>query len=293
MHLFSHFKRAHGISVSQYAEMFPGVPYMSDKTKKKKSDLMSGEKNPGYNHQGRLSPFSTKFVGYSDMDESQSQEEIQNLKERVQQTMIENNSHITKLDYFTSRGYTEDEARDLLSQRQSTFSLEKCVEKYGREKGVQIWRERQEKWLATLDAKTEEEKQEINKKKLYKNGMQSKMEKKLFTMLKEVSSLDLTPQLILKRNDGSNKHYCYDIAFGNRIIEFNGDFWHANPKFYGAEDLIKHPKKPMVAKDIWARDKAKIEFAKSQGFDLIVVWESEFNESNQKTLDRCVEFLNK
>lgn len=71
----------------------------------------------------------------------------------------------TSLKYYTSRGYTLEEAKIALSERQSTFSLAKCIEKHGEVEGKKVWQARQDKWLATLDAKSDEEKAEINKKK--------------------------------------------------------------------------------------------------------------------------------
>jgi len=71
----------------------------------------------------------------------------------------------TQLDYYISRGYGQEEAEELLLERQKTFTLEKCIEKHGIEEGTKIWRERQDKWLATLDSKSDEEKAEINRKK--------------------------------------------------------------------------------------------------------------------------------
>ena len=37
----------------------------------------------------------------------------------------------TKLSYYLNNGMTEEEAKVALKERQSTFSLKKCIEKYG------------------------------------------------------------------------------------------------------------------------------------------------------------------
>ena len=71
----------------------------------------------------------------------------------------------TNLKYYTIRGLTEEEAKNALKERQTTFSLEKCIERYGEIKGKEVWQERQDRWQDTLNSKSEEEKNRINKSK--------------------------------------------------------------------------------------------------------------------------------
>lgn len=55
------------------------------------------------------------------------------------------------LEYYLSRGYSMDESEKLRSKRQSTFSLEICIDKHGLEEGTKIWKDRQDKWQKTLN----------------------------------------------------------------------------------------------------------------------------------------------
>lgn len=58
----------------------------------------------------------------------------------------------------------------------------------------------------------------------------------------------------------------------NICIEFNGDYWHANPEMY-KEDWY-HPIKKMYAKDIWEYDNNRSNSLKSEyDIDVITVWE--------------------
>jgi hypothetical protein len=41
----------------------------------------------------------------------------------------------------------EEEAKKALSERQTTFTLAKCILKYGEETGKQRWSDRQAKWM--------------------------------------------------------------------------------------------------------------------------------------------------
>lgn len=113
----------------------------------------------------------------------------------------------------------------------------------------------------------------------------SKSEQRLFNALK-LHIPDLRQQLAL----GS---YLYDIHRGNKIIEFNGDYWHANPETYLFEDIVGNilNNKPTYAYEIWAKDAKKKSLAESLGYEVMVVWESEFLEMPRSTIERCLEFL--
>ena len=54
------------------------------------------------------------------------------------------------LEYWMNKGFSKKEAIIKRSERQSTFSLEKCIEKYGEELGNKRWQKRQDKWINSL-----------------------------------------------------------------------------------------------------------------------------------------------
>lgn len=69
------------------------------------------------------------------------------------------------VDYWINLGYDEETAIKKVSEIQSTFSYEKCIEKYGVTDGKKVFNERQEKWQNTLESKSDDEKYKINIKK--------------------------------------------------------------------------------------------------------------------------------
>ena len=79
----------------------------------------------------------------------------------------------------------------------------------------------------------------------------------------------------------------YDIKHKDCIIEFNGDYWHANPKIYDNDDLIRGTK----AEDIWKRDALKISIAESHGFRTFVVWENDYINNKEKIIKDVVEWI--
>jgi len=136
---------------------------------KKKSERVAGSNNPAYQHGGRLSPYSKKFKKYEDGSASYS---IDDVIAKQQQTFQENpQNRNTTIEYYTHNYNVDEEtAKQMLSERQSTFSLRKLIDKYGEEVGTKLWSDRQEKWQETLNSKPQEEIDEINSRKVSINS---------------------------------------------------------------------------------------------------------------------------
>jgi hypothetical protein len=54
------------------------------------------------------------------------------------------------INYWLNKGFNLEESKIKLSDRQSTFSLEKCISKYGNDEGERVWAERQKRWQKSL-----------------------------------------------------------------------------------------------------------------------------------------------
>jgi hypothetical protein len=203
----------------------------------------------------------------------------------------------TTIEYYIKKGYSEDDSKNMLSSRQSTFSKDVCIEKYGLDFGLEIWKKRQNKWINTMDSKSDEEKIEINRKRLFNGSGYSKISQKLFWDIYEsfpennVHFEELNSEII--RYDKHNKrHYRYDYFdfTTKKVIEFNGDYWHCNPDKYD-ENYI-HTVIKMDAKTIWDRELQKIEWIKNRNYNVLVVWESEYRKNPKQILQKCIDFLN-
>lgn len=68
----------------------------------------------------------------------------------------------------------------------------------------------------------------------------------------------------------------YDIVCTERMkaIEYNEDYWHANPKLYDSDYFVK--KVGLTAEEIWKRDQIKIQDLITRGFEVKIVWENDF-----------------
>lgn len=88
-----------------------------------------------------------------------------------------------------------------------------------------------------------------------------------------------------------NKYNFFDLCMpsNNKIIEINGDFWHANPKIYS--ESYYHPLVKKQAKDIWEKDKRKIRLAEDSGYSILVVWEKDIRYNRFPEIEKCIKFL--
>ncbi len=74
------------------------------------------------------------------------------------------------------------------------------------------------------------------------------------------------------------------------MIEFNGTYWHADPRKYLAEDVISRCKK--TAREIWNKDQHKIEIACKQGYKVYIIWEMDWLRDKVEILYKLKRWLN-
>lgn len=92
-------------------------------------------------------------------------------------------------------------------------------------------------------------------------------------------------------NEGITELFADIISFShNIIIEFNGDFWHCNPSTY-SKDFF-HPVKKLTAAEIWSYDEKRQNFLQKAGFNVIIVWEAEYNSNcwKQQLIERIEKY---
>jgi len=108
----------------------------------------------------------------------------------------------------------------------------------------------------------------------HSNNCKSKREIEIFGFVRDFlpNSVVEEQKEIIKDN---GRCYYYDICIEDLkiIIEINGNYWHANPKIYNKEDIIKYPFGEVKANDIWKKDKAKTTEAEKNGYKVFTVWE--------------------
>jgi len=140
------------------------------------------------------------------------------------------------LEYWTSRGYSENDAKNEIKKSQAQFSLEKCIEKYGENIGRIKWKSRQTKWQNSLQNNSNIEL--INKSKdvrsiqFYKKKcgddwlycyLQTHINKKYFLLLQKIFDCCQTENDIIDyfvKNVDYNVYVFRAIAYNKAIIEY-------------------------------------------------------------------------
>lgn len=213
----------------------------------------------------------------------------------------------TSLEYWLNLGYDYSTAVKKRSERQQTFSFEKCVKKHGEIAGTQIWKNRQEKWLKTLNAKSTDEKIIINLKKNlfsiegyllrgysvedakqlieefivnFKTGNVSKESINFFE--KHFNKTDwiygIGKEWFIWDYD-SNKHYFYDFTNIKLkiIIEYHGSAWHPNKSVLTKEEWInwKVPHTNITADEKYSFDQYKKKVAEKAGFKIFEIYSND------------------
>lgn len=93
------------------------------------------------------------------------------------------------------------------------------------------------------------------------------------------------------RSDRNIYFYDFTIKSKNLIIEYNGKAWHPNWEKYDIKECVENFKFSLVDPiEVINNDKNKIELAKKNGFDVLVLWEEDGLQFNQQKLK---DFLNK
>ena len=195
---------------------------------------------------------------------------------------IKNAIKQTNIEYYLNQGMSKEDAKIALYNRQSTFSLEKCIQKYGEIEGLKIFSERQQKWL----------------KKLYKSFIengdsrspQSSFAKDLIKQCCKYLKITMPKKEKYIYNKQYKCAHAFDFTYQNKIIEFQGDYWHCNPKLY--DETFYNKVKQKTAKEIWDYDQIKKECAEFYGYQILYIWEYDHNQNKEEVINRCIEFLN-
>jgi hypothetical protein len=181
--------------------------------------------------------------------------------------------------------------------------LDFYIEKFGQEEGT----ERYARWKKSQDHSSKKfmiEKYGVEnglkkykevglKRAFHSDSYHSKISQELFDDIKNILDID---ECVYSKNGGefrlfdieNNKPYYFDFRYKNKIIEYNGDYWHANPKFYDKDYEYKNG---IHASDIWEKDKTKQLLAEQAGFSVLTIWDSDYKSDKTAILKRCLQFL--
>ena len=126
----------------------------------------------------------------------------------------------------------------------------------------------------TTYKRTEETKKKLSEitKQQWKDGVhistyRSKGQIEVEDVIKSIG-YDIKPEFLVE-----GRPYDTFVLSKNLLIEFNGTFWHRDPRFYKMTDDVKF---------IHQKDAEKINLAKKHGYDIIVIWQHDWEQCTNK-----------
>jgi G:T-mismatch repair DNA endonuclease (very short patch repair protein)/DNA-directed RNA polymerase subunit RPC12/RpoP len=102
---------------------------------------------------------------------------------------------------------------------------------------------------------------------------------------KTVEEYLISNSIKYKYNKILHRKYQFDfIIEENILLEVMGDYWHANPLYYGND------KKPLNERQIYKvnRDKEKSGYAKEYGYKIFYIWETEIRKKDFSIIDAII-----
>jgi hypothetical protein len=93
------------------------------------------------------------------------------------------------------------------------------------------------------------------------------------------------------KGEQKNGRYCVDELHLDKkiIIEVNGDYVHANPKFYKSDDIIRLYGSSYTAGEKWDSDECRIHNLESMGYTVFVIWENDDLNMIKLKLDKLLQ----
>ena len=219
----------------------------NDERRLKRSDEMSGQKNPMY---GRsfIDVWTEKFG-------------------LTQSNYLLNEHRLKSSKMGKSNGMFH----------KSFFNI--WVDKYGLEKANQMmldWKSKKSDWLKQNPE--HHNKMIINShiRKYRKTSIEKILE--LYLIEKKVN---------YKYNFILDGKYQFDFLIKdlNLIIETHGDYWHANPNYYSDDDPVKKPLNETQKYKI-NLEKLKSDYVVKNGYQIVCLWESDIKNENYKNILR-------
>jgi negative regulator of genetic competence, sporulation and motility len=301
-----HIQVKHGISCDEYKKMFPNAPVQSKnytkattknsgqhmKEKKYKdmfAEKIKGEKNP--NHKSNTteeerksrSPFNETFVGYKDI------KDVKNIVKNFKKEAIKDRLSTAQKEYWIKKGFNLEEAKLKVSERQKTFTLDICIEKYGKEEGIKKYTDRQNKWQQSLmdGGNLKAGYSEISQELFYSILKYYPLNENL----KKVYFSTKNSEYFISLKGGSFNVYDFTDLNKKKMIEYNGDLYHGNPLIYKETDTPNPFRKNITAEEMWLKDAEKIRIAEENGFEVLTIWDSEYKKDKKTTLQKCLNFL--
>ncbi len=175
---------------------------------------------------------------------------------------------VRTVEYWLKKGLTHEAAKSKVREVQVTNGLKYYIKKYG-QRGEELFNSRIARWLNAPGNKQ-------------MTANRSKKSFELFTQL-GIGHYGQDEKIVF----GKRKNHRVDFLYEKKIIEYYGDYWHGNPKFYTHDQFIRKKK---VA-DVWEHDAQKIKDLEDNGYSVLIVWENDYASDSDAVIKKCKDFV--
>ena len=198
-------------------------------------------------------------------------------------------------------GWTKEQFQKYNNSR--AITLKNLIKKYGEDEGIRIWEQYKDKQRESCSKnyflKTYGEEEGLRKwnnwqERKSKFHRTSIIADEFFSMLgkyyegNEIYSYSANSKEF--RVESFNLDY-YDKTL-NVVVEFNGDFWHANPDKNINPERFEN-KCGLTIEEKWKKDKIRNEFIESYlNTKVFVVWEKDFRKNKEECVRKIVSEIN-
>lgn len=293
MNLITHIKFKHKITSAQYREKYGNCRlYIHSEEVKQKISKILKLKFEDKNLRKKLSDiqkngssiFTKKYWIKKGLTEQEAQIKVsdiqrKNCKKHLEKNNLKECSHFSKL-YWLKRGFTESQSIEKVSKIQSELSS------------------RSPKFLGHKRTDEQKIKISLSMKKLIDRVGKSKWAKH-FGEVNGRSKIEFSCFKFIKENIESKlkanqyiNNYIVDMVVNKKVIEFYGDYWHANPRLFSSEDkMYKDNGKILSASDIWEKDSLRIKNIEKLGYRTLIIWEGDWIKNKNECVEKIKNFI--
>jgi hypothetical protein len=183
--------------------------------------------------------------------------------------------------------------------------VEYFIEKYGEQEGIEKWkkinRSKGRSFESFIEKYGEQEgtKRYVNSwnSNKFKNGsdIANSLWEEIIPRFKDIKIYcAINENGEFGKFNNISKRYCfYDFVIPELkfAIEFNGDIFHANPKKYKPNEIPRFRGNKKTSLEMWEADSIKQNILTEIGYDVIIIWESDFHKDCEGTIENICNLI--
>lgn len=243
---------------------------MKETTCQKMKDSVTGDKNPGYQHNGKFSVYSKNFIHGYDADRHARHKE--NASTRMSSKEYKESNKFS-YEYWLKQAGGDEDIATVNYVKHQTRDLNWFVEKFGDEEGKVRHKAKIEKWANSF----KKQNYSIISQRLFNDIMSQLPEDKrcgiYYATHQRDDMSDYSNKEFILQTDTSYVRPDFVCINTKRIIEFDGDYWHS--------EKVANP----------TRERERDEKIKRAGYEILHIKECDYNKNKESIIEQCLNYL--